>query len=184
MPDLVEVPRARRGEAEEHDRSHAVAGEQRHDRSLDVFRTERPLRQLMVLLQVRIPLDDLRPRREPQRSTPSVVTSWSSVSSSRASRSTTELLPTSVEGSSIASMHMYRCYAGRVDGNGMRMERIKRMTSAAVYGRRGKLVTKASGSIAKRTPFGPDTVRSLFGALFLVLSGRRIVRALRAGLRR
>ena len=64
------------------------------------------------------------------------------------------------------------------------MQRIKRMTSAAVYGQRAKLITKAEGPIAKRTPFRPDTVRSLFGALFLFLSGRRIVRALRAGLRR
>ena len=64
------------------------------------------------------------------------------------------------------------------------MERLRRMTSAAVYGSRGKLVEKAEGPIAKRTPLRAETVRSLFGALFLVLSARRIVRALRAALGR
>jgi hypothetical protein len=58
------------------------------------------------------------------------------------------------------------------------------MTSAAVYGSRGKLVEKAEGPLARRTPFARDTIRSLFGALFLYWSGRRVVRALRAGLRR
>ena len=64
------------------------------------------------------------------------------------------------------------------------MERIKRATAAAVYGSRGKLVEKAEGPLARRTPFSAETIRSLFGALFLFWSGRRIVRALRAGLRR
>lgn len=63
------------------------------------------------------------------------------------------------------------------------MERIKRMTSAAVYGHRGKLVEKAEGPLARRTPLSADTIRSLFGALFLFWSGRRIVRAVRAALR-
>ena len=62
------------------------------------------------------------------------------------------------------------------------MNRLQRMTHAAVYGSRGKLVDKAERPLAKRTPFSPETIRSLFGALFLFWSVRRVVRALRAGL--
>jgi len=57
------------------------------------------------------------------------------------------------------------------------------MTHAAVYGSRGKLAKKVEGPIAERTPLSRDTVRSLFGALFLFWSARRVYRALRAGLR-
>jgi len=64
------------------------------------------------------------------------------------------------------------------------VNRFKRMTHAAVYGRRGALVEKVERPLARRTPFSPESVRSLFGALFLFWSARRIVRALRAGLRR
>lgn len=63
------------------------------------------------------------------------------------------------------------------------MERLKRMTHAAVYGSRGKLAKKVEGPIAKRTPLSTDSVRSLFGALFLFWSARRVIRAIRAGLR-
>lgn len=63
------------------------------------------------------------------------------------------------------------------------MGRYRRMTDAAVYGTRGKLVRKAERPIARHTPFSAQTVRSLFGALFLALSARRIVRALRAARR-
>jgi len=58
------------------------------------------------------------------------------------------------------------------------------MTHAAVYGHRGALVEKVEAPLARRTPFSPESVRSLFGALFLFWSARRIVRALRAGFRR
>jgi hypothetical protein len=57
------------------------------------------------------------------------------------------------------------------------------MTQAAVYGTKGKLVQKAERPISRRTPFSRGTVRSIFGAFFLALSLRQIVRALRAGLR-
>jgi hypothetical protein len=57
------------------------------------------------------------------------------------------------------------------------------MTHAAVYGTRGNLVRKAERPLAKRTPLSRESIRSLFGALFLFWSLRRVVRALRAGLR-
>ena len=61
---------------------------------------------------------------------------------------------------------------------------VKRMTHAAVYGPRAKLVDRLQEPIARRTPVSPDTVRSLFGALFLFWAVRRIVRAVRAALGR
>lgn len=64
------------------------------------------------------------------------------------------------------------------------MNRLKRMTHAAVYGPRGDLAKKVERPLARRTPLSRESVRSLFGALFLFWSARRIVRALRAGLRR
>ena len=57
------------------------------------------------------------------------------------------------------------------------------MTHAAVYGSRAKLVDKIQEPIARRTPWSADAIRSAFGALFLYWSARRLVRALRAGLR-
>ena len=57
------------------------------------------------------------------------------------------------------------------------------MTHAAVYGTRGKLAKKVERPLAARTPFSEETIRSLFGALFLYWSTRRVVRALRAALR-
>jgi hypothetical protein len=63
------------------------------------------------------------------------------------------------------------------------VSRLKRMTHAAVYGPRGKLVKEAEGPLAQRTPFSRDSIRSLFGALFLFWSLRRLVRAARAALR-
>ena len=63
------------------------------------------------------------------------------------------------------------------------MSRIQRMTHAAVYGTRGDLAKKLERPLARRTPFSRESVRSLFGALFLFWSARRIVRALRAGFR-
>jgi hypothetical protein len=62
------------------------------------------------------------------------------------------------------------------------MNRLQRMMHASVYGSRGKLVDKAERPLARRTPFSTETIRSLFGALFLFWSLRRVVRALRAGL--
>ena len=63
------------------------------------------------------------------------------------------------------------------------MERLKRMTHAAVYGPRGDLAKKVERPLARRTPLSRDSIRSLFGALFLFWSIKRVVRALRAGLR-
>ena len=57
------------------------------------------------------------------------------------------------------------------------------MTHAAVYGPRGKLVQKAERPLARRTPLSRDSIRSLFGALFLFWSVRHLVRAARAALR-
>jgi hypothetical protein len=63
------------------------------------------------------------------------------------------------------------------------MERLKRMTHAAVYGTRGDLARKLERPLARRTPLSRDQIRSLVGGLFLFWSARRVVRALRAGLR-
>jgi hypothetical protein len=70
------------------------------------------------------------------------------------------------------------------DGNHNRVSRFKRMTHAAVYGPRGDLARKVERPLARRTPLSRESVRSLFGALFLFWSARRVVRALRAGFRR
>jgi len=64
------------------------------------------------------------------------------------------------------------------------VNRFKQMTHAAVYGQRGALVKRVERPLARRTPLSRESVRSLFGALFLFWSARRIVRALRAGFRR
>ena len=58
------------------------------------------------------------------------------------------------------------------------------MTHAAVYGIRGDLAKKAERPLAERTPFSRESIRTVVGAVFLFLSARRVVRALRAGLRR
>ena len=57
------------------------------------------------------------------------------------------------------------------------------MTQAAVYGPRAKLVDRLQAPLARRTPWSADAIRSAFGAIFLVLAARRLVRAVRAGLR-
>jgi hypothetical protein len=64
------------------------------------------------------------------------------------------------------------------------VNRLKRMTHAAVYGPRGDLVKRAEKPLSSKTPLSRESIRSLFGALFLYWSARRVVRALRAGLRR
>lgn len=58
------------------------------------------------------------------------------------------------------------------------------MTGGAFYGSRAKLVQRIEGPIVRRTPLSPDGFRQAFGALFLFWSIRRVVRALRAALRR
>jgi hypothetical protein len=58
------------------------------------------------------------------------------------------------------------------------------MTHAAVYGPRGGLAKKVERPLARRMPLSRDSIRSLFGALFLFWSLKRVVRALRAGLGR
>ena len=63
------------------------------------------------------------------------------------------------------------------------MDRIRRMTHAAVSGAKGTVAKKAERPLARRTPLSRDTIRTLFGAVFLFLSARTLVRALRAGLR-
>jgi len=59
----------------------------------------------------------------------------------------------------------------------------KRMAHGAVYGSRAPIVDRVQGPIARRLPLSEDDVRALFGALFLFWSVRRIVRAVRAGMR-
>jgi hypothetical protein len=63
------------------------------------------------------------------------------------------------------------------------VSRVKRMTQAAVYGPRGRLAEKVERPLSRRTPLSRESIRSLFGAVFLFWSLRRVVRALRAGLR-
>lgn len=63
------------------------------------------------------------------------------------------------------------------------MERLRRMTHAAVYGTRGSLAKKLERPLARRTPLSRDQIRSLVGGLFLFWSARRVFRALRAALR-
>lgn len=63
------------------------------------------------------------------------------------------------------------------------MERLRRMTHAAVYGTRGDLLKKLEKPLSRRTPLSRDAIRSAVGALFLFWSARRVFRALRAGLR-
>ena len=69
------------------------------------------------------------------------------------------------------------------DGNDSRVSRIGKMTRAAHYGTRADLAERLERPVAKHTPLSLDTLRSLVGAIFLFWSTRRVVRALRAGLR-
>ena len=57
------------------------------------------------------------------------------------------------------------------------------MTEAAVTGVRARLVERVQEPIARHTPLSTETVRALFGAAFLVLAVRTVVRAVRAGVR-
>jgi hypothetical protein len=61
--------------------------------------------------------------------------------------------------------------------------KLKQATHGAVAGTKGKLAKKAEGPIAERTPFSAGTIRSIFGAIFLFLAGRTIVKSIRAALR-
>lgn len=63
------------------------------------------------------------------------------------------------------------------------MDRIRRMTHSAVSGAKGTVAKQAERPLARRTPLSRDMIRTLFGAVFLFLSARTLVRALRAGLR-
>ena len=63
------------------------------------------------------------------------------------------------------------------------MNRLTRMAQAAVTGTKGKLAKKAERPLARRTPLSRDTILTVFGAVFLFLSARTVIRALRAGLR-
>lgn len=63
------------------------------------------------------------------------------------------------------------------------MGRLERIMHAAHYGSRAKLAEKIEEPLARRTPLSRDALRSLVGGLFLFWSARRVLRALRAGLR-
>lgn len=58
------------------------------------------------------------------------------------------------------------------------------MTQATVHGPRGHLAKKVEQPLARHTRFSQDAIRTAFGALFLFLSLKTVVRALRAGLQR
>lgn len=57
------------------------------------------------------------------------------------------------------------------------------MTQAAVSGTAGKLEHAVERPLARHTPLTRERIRTVAGALLLLVSVRRIVRALRAGLR-
>lgn len=63
------------------------------------------------------------------------------------------------------------------------MNRLTRMAHAAVTGTKGKVALAAEKPLARRTPLSRDAIRTLFGAAFLFVSARTVLRALRAGLR-
>ena len=63
------------------------------------------------------------------------------------------------------------------------MNRLQKMAHAAVYGTKGSVVDRAKRPIARHTPFSPQAIRTVAGAVFLALSLRRVVRVVRAGLR-
>ena len=63
------------------------------------------------------------------------------------------------------------------------MDRLKRMTEAAHYGTKAKVADRIERPLAKRLPLSLDTLRALVGGVFLLLSLRRVFRAVRAGLR-
>mgnify|MGYP000212146456 FL=1 len=63
------------------------------------------------------------------------------------------------------------------------MNRLTRMARAAHYGSRARLAEPVERRVAKHTPLSREALRSLVGGLFLFWSARRVVRALRAGLR-
>ena len=63
------------------------------------------------------------------------------------------------------------------------MDTLKRMTGAAHYGMKAKVADKVERPLAKRLPLSLDTLRALVGGVFLLLSVRRVYRAVRAGLR-
>jgi hypothetical protein len=72
---------------------------------------------------------------------------------------------------------------GAGGGNAVGVNRLTRMAHASVTGAKGKLALAAERPLARRTPLSRDTIRTLFGALFLAISVRTVYRALRAGLR-
>jgi hypothetical protein len=59
----------------------------------------------------------------------------------------------------------------------------KAMAQAALSGPKRTAVEHTAPPVSRRTPFSRDTLRTVAGALFLALSVRTVVRALRAGLR-
>jgi hypothetical protein len=59
----------------------------------------------------------------------------------------------------------------------------KRMAQSPVRGLRGRVWNRIEGPLERRTPFSAETLRTVFGTVFLVLAVRRIVRAVRDGMR-
>jgi hypothetical protein len=62
-------------------------------------------------------------------------------------------------------------------------ETLMKATHGAVSGTKGKLAKKAEGPLAKRTPLSADTIRSVFGAIFILLAARTVFKSVRAALR-
>ncbi len=72
---------------------------------------------------------------------------------------------------------------GAAAGNPESVNRLKSMAHASVSGAKGKVALAAEKPLAQRTPLSRDTIRTLFGAVFLFVSARTVLRALRAGFR-
>lgn len=60
---------------------------------------------------------------------------------------------------------------------------LKAMARGAISGPKGTAVEHTVPRLSKWTPFSRDALRTVAGALFLALSVRTVIRALRAGLR-
>ena len=58
----------------------------------------------------------------------------------------------------------------------------KAMARAAVSGPKKTAIERGARPVSRRTPFSEDTLHTLAGAVFLALSVRTVIRALRAGL--
>jgi hypothetical protein len=61
---------------------------------------------------------------------------------------------------------------------------LRRLTHGAFYGSGAKLAERVEGPVTRRTPLTRERFRSLFGGVMLFWSSRRVLRALRAALKK